>query len=363
MNILHFNPINNLAGASQSAMVLASGLSGHSVRSYSMVLEEGQLAEEYRQVFEDVALVYPSGIEHAGNKARRIMFATFRVVQAIRVWNIDLIHCHSATGIRYLYLAAKFCRKPIVCHIRDNYESNYFNRGLTASDRLIAISDWVYLGLPPKAQRKTVVIPNAVPTVASRKFFGDADDVVRVGFAGRWVREKGIDILIDAFTRMELAGRVEIEILGKLNGDPCDYTKEVLAQYQSLSDGLKSRVKIRAFSSQMVEFYKRQDIVVIPSRFEEPFGRVAIEAMACGCVVIAADHGGLSEIITDGVDGVLFAPCDSADLAVKLDQLLSDRDLFKQISINALATVQEYYLVERHAESVMNVYREVLGKC
>lgn len=77
--------------------------------------------------------------------------------------------------------------------------------------------------------------------------------------------------------------------------------------------------------------YRKATICVVPSLWPEPFGIVAIEAMACGCPVIASDTGGLREIITNGVDGMLFQPGNANDLAQKIEYLLNNRALRKRI--------------------------------
>lgn len=361
INVLNYNPIKNLAGASQSAMVLAEGLKRFSVISYAMVLEEGPLAEEYRKVFKDVEALYPSGDSSRIGSAKRFIFLSIRLWKLLREWDIDLVHCHSASGVRSLFPVCRLLGIPLICHVRDNYENNRFNRGLGLSDRLIAISNWVYAGLPFRLQAKAIVIPNAVVALGEPKPFNFSDGrPLQIGFAGRWVRDKGIDTLLTALGKMENVDNVNVVIMGKSDGEPNTYTAEVISQHGSMREELRSRVSLRHFSKNTEEFYQETDVVVIPSRFAEPFGRVAIEAMSHGCIAVAAGHGGLLEIITDGVDGYLLKPNDAAALAEKLDQIVSNRKGLKEVSDLARARVESKFLAEMHAKHVLEVYKDVL---
>lgn len=79
--------------------------------------------------------------------------------------------------------------------------------------------------------------------------------------------------------------------------------------------------------SQVPELYRQADICVVPSLWDEPFGLVAVEAMAAGLPVCASRCGGLAGIVRHGETGYLFASGDSAELALYLDRLLNDPEL------------------------------------
>lgn len=75
------------------------------------------------------------------------------------------------------------------------------------------------------------------------------------------------------------------------------------------------------------DLYRSAAVVVVPSLMEEPFGLVAVEAMACGVPVVASRHGGLASIVEDGETGFLVTPGDERELAPRLEELLGDSRL------------------------------------
>lgn len=100
------------------------------------------------------------------------------------------------------------------------------------------------------------------------------------------------------------------------------------------------------------------DILVFPTIAEEALGRSAVEAMGCGRPVVASRIGGLSFTVRDGETGLLFEPGNAADLAEKLDQLLDDPDLCRQLGDAGRRRFEEEYtwdaILARH-------YRPLLG--
>jgi glycogen synthase len=140
-------------------------------------------------------------------------------------------------------------------------------------------------------------------------------------FVGRLVSDKGVDLLLNALARMARAGcRPRLLVVG--DGPEAPALRKLVERH-----GLEGQV---AFSGtiageDLVEVLNRHRILVVPSRYQEPFGIVALEGIACGCVVVGSAGGGLSDAI--GPCGLLFPNGDESALADALERLLSDESL------------------------------------
>lgn len=99
------------------------------------------------------------------------------------------------------------------------------------------------------------------------------------------------------------------------------------------------------------DLYRSAAVVVVPSLWEEPFGLVAVEAMACGVPVIASRQGGLASIVEDGITGFLVAPGDSEQLAERLEQLLADSDLRRRFGEAGRARAVDLFAWDRIVEN------------
>ncbi len=117
----------------------------------------------------------------------------------------------------------------------------------------------------------------------------------------------------------------------------------------------------RATTEELVRLYCRSQIVACPSLYEG-FGLPAVEAMACGVPVVATSAGALSEIVEDGVTGILVPPADPNALRDALSRLLSDRDLCRRMGEAGRRRVVERFTWRRTALRTVEVYQEVCRK-
>ena len=110
-------------------------------------------------------------------------------------------------------------------------------------------------------------------------------------------------------------------------------------------------------ATRCTELMARARAVVLPSICEESFGLAAVEAMAAGTPPVAAAHGGLAELITSGVDGVLFPPGDPAALAAAIANVGAHPARYEEYGARARATYQQKFDPVRNLEQLLSIYR------
>ena len=193
----------------------------------------------------------------------------------------------------------------------------------------------------------TVVYPGVDTTRFDARNVGDRDavrhrlglptDAVIVGAVGRLERWKGFHFVVEAFTRV--ADRHPNALLAIVGGiHPLDpgYADEL----RELVDG-HGRIRLVGQQSNPEEWMQAMDVFVHASE-GEPFGIVVIEAMALGKPVVASAEGGPSEVITDGVDGLLTPFGDSAAQAAAVISLLEDEDRRRRLGAAASTRAQDF---------------------
>ena len=148
-------------------------------------------------------------------------------------------------------------------------------------------------------------------------------------YVGRLVSDKGVDLLIEALSILAKEG---MQTQLTITGDGPDRAK---LEEQVVDLGLAGSVEFvgSRTGQELAEILNRHRILVAPSRWPEPFGIVALEAIACGCVVIGSDQGGLPEAI--GPCGVTFPNNDACALANALSQLINDPTRREELRQNA----------------------------
>jgi glycosyltransferase involved in cell wall biosynthesis len=138
------------------------------------------------------------------------------------------------------------------------------------------------------------------------------------------------------------------------SGPPLD--EAVAARAQAL--GVADRIHLMGFRSPIAPLMCGVEALLVPA-VNEPFGRTLIEAMLFGTPVIATDHGGNAEAITDGVNGYLVPPEIPEAFVAPLHRLLSDAGEWKRISETAQKQALCHYGVDAHIKGVMNIYGEL----
>lgn len=159
----------------------------------------------------------------------------------------------------------------------------------------------------------------------------------KILFIGRLIEIKGVEVLLKA-----LATLPDVQLLMAGNGSQ-RIVLERLAEKLNINAVFLGHVD----KTEKARLFALSTMVVIPSLIL-PDGRtegmpvVALEALAAGVPLIASRVGGLSEIIIDGQNGLLFESGDQAQLACKIKLLLNDENLREQLSVNARQTAESY---------------------
>ena len=140
-----------------------------------------------------------------------------------------------------------------------------------------------------------------------RRSFGIPDDAFVVQYVGRISPEKGVDRLVSAFREIRRPG-VHLLLVGEWPQGDARASERVrfAAELRRALDGLPHTIIDVISPSEVHRYFHLGDVIVVPSRFEEPFSMVAIEAMASGIPVVAARKGGMVEYLRHGANSLLF---------------------------------------------------------
>jgi hypothetical protein len=184
-------------------------------------------------------------------------------------------------------------------------------------------------------------------------------------FVGRFAPSKGVVDAIKAATR---SGE-DLILFGTESSDSAYFDIEVKP--------LIDRVKIQTFGfldrNKLFEMIAGAKALLFPIAWEEPFGLVMIEAMACGTPVIAYNRGSVAEIVKDGVNGYIIDPISSlSDINIKdtgVDRLVKAIEKINSMSDNETTTMRRYcrahveknFTIAKMVDGYERVYRKIIG--
>lgn len=293
------------------------------------------------------------------------------LVRFIRSEKFDLIYCNNMLVDPIGALAGQITGTPVILHCRNIHQSFLRRTLLVQVARLPAVKRVVCISKaaeqPYGFSKKTVVVPNGVDLSEYhpervqgrlRAELGLDGDEIIVGYLGRIVPWKGLDVLIDA-ARIVLQQRrgVRFCIVGE---NPVGTTRDLGAEYrqQAIHHGIADRVHFLGFREDVRPYLRDFDLLALPSKEPEPFGRVNIEAMAMAVPVIATAQGGPAEIIEDGVDSFLIPPRDPEALARTILSLISDPEACRGVGERARKKVCERFDAAKVAGRIEGIIRE-----
>jgi len=331
-------------GAQESVRILAESLAahGHQVSVWATTYLPGQkktseVHANVRVTFLPIANVYwPHGKRpellkpfwHAIDSHNPIMAR--RVGQLLDEEQPDVLHTNILAGFSPAIWAEASRRNiPVVHTLRDYYlvcpKGARFKNGTECGSPCVSCRVYSFAKMHATRHVDAVVsisrhlsknhrILSPIREVIHNSYRADGtlppkkdDGHLKVGYLGRLFETKGIELLINAVRQTESA---HLYIAGKGTPDYAEALRRMAPSRTTFLGAVPPRT-----------LFEKIDVLVVPSLWHEPFGRVAIEALAWGIPVVASLRGGLREIIRHTVNGWLFEPNDPGRLAQLLHML------------------------------------------
>jgi len=174
-------------------------------------------------------------------------------------------------------------------------------------------------------------------------------------YAGQLVRGKGVDVLLEALAQVLVP--CECVIVGE--GNHRAHCEALCCKF-----GLENRVRFTGFVPQekLKEFYSEASVAVLSSVWPEPFGAVGLEAMRYGLPVVAFDAGGIKEWLIDGQNGFLVPWMDRAFFALRVEQLLRNKSLAREMGERGRRSVTQEFSFDRYITGLEDMFARVVGQ-
>lgn len=292
----------------------------------------------------------------------------------------DVIHITNALMIGVARQFKRSLQVPITCGLHgediflEGLPQPYQNEALTLIreraqdvDRFLAISGYYgdmfskWVGLD--ASKIDVVWPGIALDDYRNLTPDSSPRPLTIGFFARFVPEKGLHLLVDAFLRLVRSGEfpnLQLRAGGYVSRAYKTYLDGI---HKTIRDNqLEDRVKLLGTleRADKLNFFRQLDVFSVPAPYREPKGISILEALAAGVPVVQPEHGAYPEWVNATEGGILHRPHDSADLAEKLASLLRDAKLRKQLGQQGRQGIFEKFSSEKMASATLDAMRRVL---
>lgn len=307
-----------------------------------------------------------------------------KLASIVKEIKADLIDANSVRAGLVASVSTLFHKIPILVHVRDCVPRNrigILTRRIIArrASRIVANSSYVahHFALDGFMFRKTEVVynpldlssfdPKKVDGDQFKKMFkvnGSYPLLAVVGQISPW---KGLADVIRAMSKvLSSFPEARLLVVGEPKFDTASarynnvaYLKELKSLVEKLN--LRKEVIFTGERSDIPQIMKAIDLLILAS-WEEPFGRALIEAMAMEKPVISTNVGGPTEILEDGVNGILVSPKNPQIIAQAIIQLASKKKKSEEMGRRGRKEVEKRFNTDTYIAKMLNIYKKILDK-
>ncbi len=198
-----------------------------------------------------------------------------------------------------------------------------------------------------------------------RERLGLPNPELLVTYVGVICPRKGVDWLLQAWRLVaQRQHRSLLVLVGPWSGNLSEISESFVGELRSFlrENNMESRVLFVGRRDNVWDYLQASDAFVLPSR-AEGLPNTLLEAMACGLPCIATRVGGITDVVTNEVDGLLCEVGDVEKLANQVQGLAEDAARAQRIGVTARSTVERKFSMERVANTYSEMYRELSGGC
>lgn len=372
--IIQVLPALNQGGVERGTIEIAEALQREGIKNY-VISSGGKMVSELLRL----------GVTHISLPVNTknpitMLINSYRMQKIFKETSASLVHVRSRAPAWSVKWAADRMKLPFVATFHGRYGlkpevfKKPYNRVMTKGKYVVAVSAFIQNHLMKEyniPDQKIRLIPrgadinrfnmNTISVGALQDFAKEYDiptDKPVITLVGRLSRIKGHDVVLDAINQMK---QKEVTLLLVGGNAKAGYDEEVKKKIAALPS--ETMVKVFAVpGDKMPLVYALSDICVQPTLVPESFGRGIAEAQAMGRVVIASNHGGACELISNNRTGFLTPVGDANVLASVLDMVLSMTPAERQaIGMAAQESVRSNFSIQKMCDRTIALYKEILN--
>lgn len=386
-NVLFIHQSAELYGSDKTILMFISSLDKTKYKPVVVVPFEGPLTREFEKNNIEVVIAPVLKLYRKMLTPKNMLLATKEYKQGLDIlenlhkkYKFDLVYSHTLAAligiifarkhnIKHLWHIQEILAKPVainkifkqLLNLKANHKAIYDSKAtmkfwIENDVKLTAKSDFVWNGLD--ASKIPTYSDEHRKSVRS-KFFEVDETITVIGLVGRINSWKGQPLLLNAYHGIaEKYPNSKLVFIGSAPPNQEFFTDDLKKSIAGFN--LDKQVKIIPFQEDIWQLWDAIDIAVVPSTEPEPFGMVAIEAMLSRKPVIAANHGGLTEIVQNEKTGLLFEPQNADELAKALIVLLDDKNMQTQFGAVGYNRAAEHFSLKSHVAKFESIFEDII---
>lgn len=374
-SVLVAHPSADRYGSDRMLLESVAGFVEAGWRVVVTVPDDGPLAPMLRELGADVVLCPAPRLSKAALSPRgalRLVADTVRGTVAglrlLRAHRPDALYVSTVT-VPWWFVLARLVRVPTVAHVHEAERAVprpvrvALALPLLLARSVVANSDFAVRVLRdslPGVARRASVVRNGVlgPPEAPGPARAELAPPVRLLYLGRLSPRKGVDVAVRAVAALRDGGLpARLDVVGEVFPGYEWYREELAATVDRL--GLGDDVRLHGFCDDVWPFIAACDVLVVPSRLDEPFGNTAVEGVLSARPVVVSRSGGLVEAVEGYACATLVEPDDPDALAAAVRAVVADWPRVRERAVADAATARERHAPARYRSRIVEAVAAV----
>lgn len=295
--------------------------------------------------------------------------AIFKIARMLRTSDETIIHTHNFKAAFTAIIAKrisrnKSCKIVLTRHLVKEGKNTFLHKWIYGQiDKYIFVSQLVRdkflstlrdVHLNSEVIYNSIPIPKEIPDLNLKKKYGIKDNELILMNHGRICYEKGIHILLEAFSLMKHRDNCVLMLCGNYDNEYKSYLDKKISDLK-----LTDKVIFTGFTENVFSYISKADIGLLPTIVPEACPLSSIEYMSQGKVVVATNNGGQREFITDSIDGFLVPPHSASAIAQVIDKLYENKKLRLEIGNRAKNKFLRKLSFEGFIKNITQIYNSL----
>jgi len=385
LNVLYINHSSQISGAEVVLINLLNLVKQKNVYPIVILPQNGKLAKKIRKEKIQVEIVPIPFLVRTCNPLILINYFinyflfSKSFYKIIKKYQIRIIHANSFQAAFYSLLVAKLLKIPLVWHMHDILSYRLFNKifiKLTSFgvSKIICVSEAVKVNLTIFGvnSEKCKVIYNSINRSEFlntnviygkfRKEYNISQDTILIGIIGQIAEWKGQEIFLNSISKVLIKfSKVKFIIVGDVISEKEEKYKKTLKKFIE-KNNLEKVVFFTGFREDISQIITDLNIIVHTSIKPDPLPTIIIEGMALGKPVIATDVGGVRELITPNLNGLIIPPKDSQKLSQAILKMLSNPKLIKKMGKEGMMIADKKFAPIQNIRKINDIYQNINKK-
>ncbi|WJQ07013.1 glycosyltransferase [Geobacillus stearothermophilus] len=374
IKVLYFGHQNDIGGGERSLLQLIGNLNQKEIMPIVIVSREGHFLDEIKKlnikyynlnlqeefIKETAANAFEKGIIQKIILIKNLLSASKKLKKIIELEKPQIVHTNTLKSALITTIALFGTKIKHIYHDR-TFTYNFVNKLIYRfASKIIVISE--YVGSKYEKKDKLVRIYNGVES--PEHYDGEINvknrgGNLKIAFIGRLIPWKGPQLFVEsALEILKFRKDVDFYLIGDDSIEKKEGFREQLIEKVMYSE-YADKINFWGFKKDIYNIINQMDIIVVPSIEPEPFGRIVVEGMMMGKIVIASNIGGIPEIIKNGENGFLFEAGNATELTKGLKLIIDNYDKLRNVRKNAIRTYREKFTITNHVKNIELIYKEL----